>query len=25
MRRSVARIRTVLHERSMGIRGQESR
>jgi len=25
MRRSVARIQTVLHERSSGIRGQESR
>jgi ribosomal protein L29 len=25
MRKSVARIRTVLHERSLGIRGQESR
>jgi ribosomal protein L29 len=25
MRKSVARIRTVLHERSLGVRGQESR
>ena len=25
MRKSVARIRTVLHERGLGIRGQESR